>query len=112
MTWRQTVNNSGVQPLDMRVVVKPDAINDKIGSIIIPDTTREKQEMAAVNGTLVAAGVNAWQEAKARAFDFTKPVPGQRIMFAKYGGVQFKGADGADYRIMNDEDVIGILGDA
>ncbi len=30
-------------------------------------------------------------------------------MIAKYGGVMFKGTDGADYRIMNDEDVVGVL---
>jgi len=102
------MNNSGVQPLDLRVVVKPDSAETITkGGIIIPETTKEKQSMAAVNGTLIAAGCNAWEDVMRRGG--TSPVPGQRIMFAKYGGVEFKGTDGDTYRIMNDDDVVALL---
>lgn len=102
------MNSSGLQPLDLRVVVKPDSAETVTkGGIIIPETTKEKQSMAAVNGVLVAAGSNAWEDMRGRGG--TAPQPGARIMFAKYGGVEFKGSDGETYRIMNDEDVVGLL---
>lgn len=103
-------NSSGVTPLDLRVVVRPDPVETKTkGGIIIPDEAKEREKYATVKGTLIAAGENAWEEAAARSPHFTRPQPGDRIMIAKYGGILFKGADGEDYRIMNDEDVIARL---
>lgn len=101
-------NKSGVQPLDLRVVVKPDPA-DKVspGGIIIPESVKEQKGMAATQGTLIAAGMNAWEDMRQRGG--TAPKPGDRIMFAKYGGNPFKGADGDEYRIMNDEDIVGLL---
>jgi co-chaperonin GroES (HSP10) len=104
-------NTSGVDPLDMRVVVLPDAVAKKTaGGIILPDEAVEQKKYATVKATLVAVGANAWAEAKA-ARDFIAPEPGARVMVAKYGGVVFEGADGKDYRIMNDEDVVALLVD-
>ena len=37
-------------------------------------------------------------------------MPGDRVMIAKYGGVMIAGDDGQDYRIMNDADVVALLG--
>lgn len=106
------VNSSGIEPLDMRVLVRPDPAEEvtKGGIIIIPDAV-EKEKYATVKATLVAVGVNAWAEAKAHPA-FTAPQPGQRVMIAKYGGVMVKGSDGEDYRIMNDEDVTALLEEA
>jgi chaperonin GroES len=103
-------NASGVQPLDLRVVVMPDAVEQKsAGGIIIPDTTQDREKYATVKATLIAVGENAWEEAAARSTLFHKPLPGARVMIAKYGGVLFKGPDGADYRILNDVDVVATL---
>lgn len=102
-------NSSGIRPLDMRVLVKPDPVEEvtKGGIIIVPDAV-EKEKYATVKATLVAVGVNAWAEAKTHPA-FTAPEPGQRVMIAKYGGVVVKGADGEEYRIMNDEDITALL---
>jgi hypothetical protein len=43
----------------------------------------------------------------ARSDKFTKPQVGEHIVFAKYGGIEIKGRDGKQYRLMNDEDVLG-----
>lgn len=101
-------NESGVIPLDLRVIVKRDDPETKIGSIIIPDLTADKEKYAKTKGTIIAVGTNAWQEA-ARHPDFVAPQPGDRVMIGKYAGSDFKGLDGADYTIMNDEDVVGLL---
>lgn len=104
------MNTSGITPLDVRVLVKPDAAKDKVGSILLPEAVKEQDKFAQMKGTLVAVGANAWCEAKAGA-GFVAPEPGARVLIAKYGGIVVKGDDGDDYRIMNDSDVTGILGD-
>ena len=103
------MNTSGIQPLDQRVLVRPDSTESvTAGGIIIPSSTQEQEKYAQMKGTLVAFGANAWAEAKATN-DFTAPATGTRILFAKYGGVLVKGTDGTEYRIMNDVDVTAIL---
>ena len=102
------MNTSGIQPLDQRVLVLPDPVSDKVGSIIIPDAQKERDKFAQIKGTLVAIGVNAWEEAS-RSPQFVRPVPGDRVLISKYGGILLTGDDGKDYRIMNDEDVTGLL---
>jgi co-chaperonin GroES (HSP10) len=42
-----------------------------------------------------------------RSAEFSKPQPGDRVLISKYGGVVLTGKDGKEYRLMNDEDVIG-----
>lgn len=102
------LNTSGFVPLDLRVLVLPDPVEKKTpGGIILPDDNAERKQMAMMKGTLIAVGENAWEEASARSPKFTAPKPGDRIVFAKYGGITIEGTDKQEYRLMNDEDVIG-----
>ena len=107
--FARMVNTSGFVPLDLRVLVLPDPVEEKIGSIIKPDSVREQDEWAQTRATLIAVGDNAWEEAKARAPGFSPPRPGDRILFGKYHGQRLDGVDGRKYIIMNDEDVIARL---
>lgn len=106
------MNSSGVTPLDMRVLVKPDPVQTKTaGGLFLSDETIERDQWATTRGVLIEAGVNAWAEA--RAAGFTPPLVGARVLFGRYSGngngKGFKGDDGEDYRIMNDEDILGII---
>lgn len=106
-------NTSGFVPLDVRVLVKPDSVEQKTkGGIILPEQHVDQQKMAMLKGTLIAVGVNAWEEAASRSAAFVIPQPGTRVLIAKYGGIALTGDDGVDYRLMNDEDVIGLLEEA
>jgi co-chaperonin GroES (HSP10) len=101
------LNTSGIDPLDLRVLVLPDPVEARTsGGIILPDQHTDRERFAMQFGTLVAAGENAWEEAAARSAAFTKPVPGERIVISKYGGTLLTGKDGKEYRLMNDEDVV------
>jgi chaperonin GroES len=103
------VNTSGIEPLDVRVLVRPDPVEERTaGGIILAPTTIEQEKYATVKATLVAVGANAFAEASANPC-FDAPQPGNRVMIAKYGGVNIKGDDGSDYRIMNDVDVVAVL---
>lgn len=106
-------NTSGYEPLDHRVLVLHDKVDEKIGSIILPDQERDKRKFAMTKATVIAVGQMAWAEAKYDAermgFVFTAPIPGDRVQVGKYTGDQIKGADGLEYTILNDSDVIGRL---
>lgn len=98
------LNDSGLEPVDYYCVVKLDPIEEKVGSIILPDTNKERSQMATTQATLLAVGGNAFKD-----WDGTKPSPGNRIVIQKYAGV-FKEADPTDlYRIVTDKDILAIV---
>lgn len=102
-------NTSGMRPLDLRILTKPD-VEDEItpGGIIKPQTVRDKAKYAATNATFVAAGDNAFSEWGDSAL---KPKPGQRVLFAQYSGAREPGRDGHDYVVMNDKDLLAVWDD-
>ncbi len=67
-----------VQPLDDRVLVEPLEQEEKVGSIIIPDTAKEKPSM----GKVIAVGTD--EEIK----ELIKV--GDQILFGKYAGEEIK----------------------
>jgi chaperonin GroES len=93
-----------LRPLHDRVLVKRlDEQDDKHGSIIIPDTAKEKPQ----EGKVIAVGTG-------KISDEGKTLPlalkqGDRILFGKYSGSEVT-VDGQEYLIMKEEDVLGILG--
>ena len=107
-------NNSGIVPMDKRVLVKPDS-SERVtpGGIIILEENAARKDMAMTKATVVAVGETAWSEAihDARNFGvlFAAPVAGARVMISKYGGTDIEGADGEKYRLLNDEDVVARL---
>ena len=98
-------NTSGLIPVDLRILVKPDAVEEKIGSVFLPDQHKDKLKYAATKATLIAVGENAFKEwGPAR-----KPVPGDRVCFAQYVGAEHMGSDGERYVVMNDADLLAII---
>ncbi len=67
-----------VLPLDDRVLVEPIEEDEKVGSIIIPETAKEKPIM----GTVVAVGTD--EEVK----ELIKV--GDKVIFGKYAGEEIK----------------------
>jgi co-chaperonin GroES (HSP10) len=98
-------NPSGLTPLDLRVIIAPDPVQERVGSILLPDAEVERKKWAQTKGTLIAVGENAFREWG----DVTKPQPGARIVFAQYAGKTHEGRDGRKYTVANDEDVLAIL---
>jgi chaperonin GroES len=93
-----------LRPLQDRVLVKRlEELEEKHGSILIPDTAKEKPQegnvIAVGNGRTTEDGKNVPLAVK----------PGDRILFGKYSGSEVK-LDGEEYLIMKEEDVLGVLG--
>jgi len=96
-----------LRPEGVKVLVLPKKVEEKTeGGIWRPEVVKEAEQVAATEGTIVAIGPAAALE----FYDGPAKV-GDRIMYAKYGGAQVKFED-ANYRIINDEDVLLRIDDA
>jgi chaperonin GroES len=93
-----------IRPVGDRVVVKPAAKEEVTKSgIVIPDTAKEKPQ----EGTVVAVGSGRLLDNGDRApMDVRE---GDRILFAKYGGTEFK-LDGEEYLVLKENDILAIIG--
>ena len=96
-------NTSGIQPVEYKVLVLPEKIEEKTeGGIYMPDSTKEKEEWAQIKATLIAVGGSAFCDP-----DWKKPIPqiGDQVYIAKYAGNFIEGKDGKEYRLCSDKDI-------
>ena len=99
-----TATKTKLRPLHDRVLVKRlEDGNERHGSIIIPDSAKEKPQ----EGKVIAAGTGKVTEEGKRLPLAVKE--GDRILFGKYSGSEVK-LDGQEYLIMKEEDVLGVVG--
>ncbi len=92
-----------IRPLQDRVLIKRvDPEEEVRGSIVIPDTAKEKPQ----EGEVVAVGEGKTLDSGTRVEMSVKP--GDRILFGKYAGSEVK-IDDVEYLIMREDEVLGIL---
>ncbi len=82
-----------IQPLDERLLVEPTEWEEKVGSILIPDTAKEKPQV----GKVVAVGTD--EELKKMFKE------GDRILYGKYAGDEIKVA-GKKHLIISRDNVL------
>ena len=98
-----TATKTKLRPLHDRVLVKRlEEQDERHGSIIIPDTAKEKPQ----EGKVIAVGTGKVTEDGKKLPMAVKE--GDRILFGKYSGSEVK-IDGAEYLIMKEEDILGVL---
>ena len=85
-----------IKPLDDRVLIEQLEEEEKVGSIIIPDSAKEKPRMAKV----IAVGTD--EELK----ELVKK--GNTVLFSKYSGDEIK-VDGKEYLIIQRGDILAIV---
>lgn len=101
-----TAQKMNIKPLADKVVIEiEDATEQSAGGIYIPDTAREKPQQ----GKVVAVGPGSLNDNTGKRNEMSVKV-GDRVLFQKYGGSDIK-IDGADYKILSERDIIGILED-
>ena len=92
-----------IKPLSDRVVVKPEAVEEKTASgIILPDTAKEKPQ----EGTVVAVGPGKISDS-GNAIKMTVKV-GDKVLYGKYSGTEVT-VENQDYLIMKENDIFAIL---
>ncbi len=95
------MNNSGLEPLGVAVLVEPYEPEVKKSIIQMPDSVKDRLSMVETRAIVVAIGSEAWKtEGQPRA------AVGDLVLIAKFAGVEAKGtADGKKYRLVNDRDI-------
>ena len=92
-----------IKPLSDRVVVQPEAVEEKTASgIILPDTAKEKPQ----EGTVVAVGPGKISDS-GNAIKMTVKV-GDKVLYGKYSGTEVT-VGNKDYLIMKENDIFAIL---
>jgi len=87
-----------MKPLADRVIIKPQAAEEKTASgIIIPDSAKEKPQ----KGTVVAVGPGTKD-------DKMEVKVGDVVLYGKYSGNEIT-VDGDDYLIMKQSDILAIV---
>ena len=93
-----------IKPLGDRVLIEAVEDTEQIkGGIVIPDSAKEKPQEAKVitlgTGKVDENGKNIEFDVKA----------GDLVLTAKYGGTEVR-LDDEDYRIVNSDDILAIIG--
>lgn len=83
-----------LEPLGDRVVIKASVVEEKkYGSIIIPDTAKEKPQ----TGEIIAIGTDDDVKENLKV--------GDQVIYAKYGGTEIS-LDNVDYIILSYSDIL------
>ena len=92
-----------LKPLSDRVVVDPDAAEEKSsGGIILPDTAQEKPQQ----GTVVVVGPGKASDA-GTIVDMTVKA-GDKVLYGKSSGTEIT-LEGTDYVIRRESDILAVL---
>jgi len=92
-------NLSGIRPVEYKVLVRPDKVEERTkGGLYMPDTTAEKEQFAVTMGVLVAKSPQAFT-------DLPDVAVGARVVFDRYAAKKVTGRDGAEYWIMKDSNI-------
>ena len=94
----------GLRPLHDRILVQREEEEEEEvqGSIIIPDSAKEKPQRAKV---LAAGPGRVSDDGKVQAMDVKE---GDKVIFGKYAGTEVK-LEGEEYLIIREDDVLGVL---
>ena len=94
-----------IRPIDERVLIKPYKEEErKVGSIIIPDTAKERPQM----GEVVALGddIEIADRKQKKLSDVLKV--GDTIVYARYGGTEVK-IDDQEYLLVGRSDILAVV---
>jgi chaperonin GroES len=101
-----TVSGTATQlkPLGDRLVVKPTPREEMTKSgIVLPDTAKERPQ----EGTVLAAGPGRTLDDGTR--EAMEVSVGQKVLFQKYAGTEFKLDDDDELLILSQKDILAVI---
>lgn len=98
-------NSSGIHPVGVSILVKPDPVEQTTASGIVISTNSEhaREEMRQTDALVIEIAEHAYYDETPRC------KVGDRIIMAAYAGMVRKGNDGDTYRLIKDNDVVALL---
>jgi len=92
----------GLKPLGDRVLIRFVEAEETIGSIIIPDTAKEKPQQ----GIIEAVGDGRIDEKGKRLPMHVKA--GQQVLFGRWSGTEVR-LEGKEYMVLRETDILAVL---
>lgn len=96
-------------PTGWRLLIKLHPAKDKVGSVFLPQNTKDDQRHVMMLADVVQMGPLAY-----RRDDMRDAEPwcrkGDTVIFAKYAGTRFMIGD-SEYRLINDDEVQAVVSD-
>ena len=104
MATMVTGTATGLKPLGDRLVVKPTPREEMTKSgIVLPDTAKERPQ----EGTVLAVGPGRiLDDGKREAMELSE---GQKVLFQKYAGTEFKLDDDEELLILSQKDILAVI---
>lgn len=90
-----------IKPLGDRVLVEPTQEEERVGSLYIPDTAKEKPSI----GVVVEVGEGSKDGDTVTPLTVKK---GDKILYGKYAGTEVKDA-GKEYLIVRESDILAVI---
>ena len=104
LRWVNAWNDTGIEPLGDRILVRRTPEREKIGSIAIAEAHREQQ----IDGTVLATGPGRALENGMLLLPLVSP--GTRVMFGRYAGVDLPpDLLGKDLVMMRGDEILAVL---
>jgi co-chaperonin GroES (HSP10) len=98
-----------ITPILHRIILKPDTVEEVTASgIVIPKDLIKKERKAIETATVVSIGETAFKDYGGGT---TTIKVGDRVVIAQYSGKEIKDTDETIYLVVNDEDILVILGE-
>lgn len=96
----------GVRATGWNIIVIPEVVEERRGSIIIPDSARDKDRIVKQVGRIVSVGPAAFDLANYKGLE---PKEGDAVVYAKLAGFEMELPNGMKGRFLTDKDLIAIL---
>ena len=91
-----------IKPLGDRVLIEPkQEAEEKIGSLYVPDTAKEKPQ----EGKVVEVGSGKYEDGKLIPLEVKV---GDSVLYGKYSGTEIK-QGGKEYLIVRESDILAIV---
>lgn len=97
----------GLTMYGFNVLVKPKPVEEKIGSIYIPDAHKEKLEYGVTEGEIVAMSPVAFSYETWPAGTIL-PKVGDSVVYGKFVGAKVEGNDKVEYRVIEDKEILAV----
>jgi len=97
-------NESGINPVGWRVLIKPQEVREvsEGGIILTTEVTKDREQMGNTTGVVIAMGDQCYAD---------EPAPwcavGDKVIFAKYAGIELD----EDHVFLNETDILAIKKD-
>ncbi len=97
-------NTSGIKAMGYNLLIRPEEIGEKIGSIILTVEYRDRSQVSATKGTVV--------DVSPTAFTFVEGCPtvkpGDEVLFPRHSAMIVDGEDEERYFIIKDKDIAAV----